>query len=106
MSIMSKCHRDNMNFKSEMDALEDRHHIEKMKTEKTFLIQQKMQQLEGMQPEIIGTILKYKEKQLKEEEEEALEVTIDFKKDTLDPDRPIVAWEKKANLQRRLKLSR
>ena len=55
---------------------------------------------------MLGHILDYKENILNEEEMEAKEVTIEFKKDTLDPTRPIVQWEKTLNAKKRNELGR
>ena len=46
--------------------------------------------MEGIEPQILETLFMYREAKIKEEEEEAREMTIDFKKDTLDPSREIV----------------
>ena len=55
---------------------------------------------------MLGHILDYKENILNEEEKEAKEVTIEFKKDTLDPSRPIVQWERVLNVKKRTELGR
>ena len=55
---------------------------------------------------MLGHILDYKENILNEEEQEAKEVTIEFKKDTLDPSRPIVQWERVLNVKKRNELGR
>ena len=76
-----------------MLKLENSHNLERLKTDKIFLIQQKMANLEGVDYNIMPTIMNYKERILNEEEAEAYEATVEFKKDTLDPGRPIVGWE-------------
>jgi predicted pyridoxine 5'-phosphate oxidase superfamily flavin-nucleotide-binding protein len=55
---------------------------------------------------VLGHVLEYQENILNEEEQEAKEATIEFKKDTLDPSRPIVAWEKALNMRKRNELNR
>ena len=57
--------------------------------------------MEGIDPNLLGSMLDYKQTMEQEELEEAREVTIDFKRDTLNPDRPIIAWEKTINLKKR-----
>ena len=49
--------------------------------------------MEGIDYRVMPTIMKYKERILNEEELEAYEATVEFKKDTLDPARPIVGLE-------------
>lgn len=88
-----------------MSEIYERHDKKRIHDSQTWAVQQKLQQLEGIAPEVMGHILDYKENILHEEEQEAQDVTIEFKKDTLDPTRPIVTWERKLNMKKRNELN-
>lgn len=106
MDIVHKCHATDVTNRSEMHRIYQNHEKKRIHDSQTWFVQSKFSQLEGIAPEVLGHILDYKENILNEEEQEAKEVTIEFKKDTLDPSRPIVQWERTLNVKKRNELNR
>lgn len=50
--------------------------------------------MEMVDPNLLRVIYEYREGIENEEREEAKEVAVSFKKDSLDPTRPIIKWER------------
>ena len=50
--------------------------------------------MEMVDPNLLRVIYEYREGIENEEKEEAKEVAVNFKKDSLDPTRPIIKWER------------
>lgn len=64
-------------------------------------VQEHIHELGGVNPKIIPALFEYKQKAQQIEDQEAIDQTYSFKKELLDPLRPIIKWELKLNAQKR-----
>ena len=69
-------------------------------------VQNQLKDLENVEGQLLPKIYDYKEIADKEDEKEAREVTMDFKRERMDPRRPIIQWERSVNTKKRNELAR
>ena len=62
--------------------------------------------MENVEGQLLPKIYDYKEIADKEDEQEAREVTMDFKRERMDPRRPIIQWERSVNTKKRNELAK
>ena len=69
-------------------------------------IQTQLKDLENVEATLLPKLYDYKELAERNDTQEAREVTMDFKRQRMDPRRPVIQWEKSVNTKRRNELAR
>lgn len=57
-------------------------------------MQTQLRELENVEAQLLERVYDYKEQEDREQEEQAKEVTFEFKQERMDPRRPLIKWER------------
>ena len=106
LNIVQKCNKDNNNTQRVLAKIKVDMDMLKIHDQQFDKVQNQLKDLENVEGQLLPKIYDYKEIADKEDEQEAREVTMDFKRERMDPRRPIIQWERSVNTKKRNELAK
>lgn len=101
--LSRKCTRVQCDIEGEIEATNNK--IAKYSKMQDYLedVQEKLKDLDAIKYEMLPSVIQHMEQNENEQVEEAREVAVEFKRDSLNPYRKIAQWEKSVQARRRRK---